>query len=60
MTNNELVLCKVGCFIRKTWVVNNTGRDYWPENTGIVSVKANVEFRIPIIDANYLVVNLKS
>jgi hypothetical protein len=32
-------------------VVNNTDKDYWPENTGIVSEKVNVECRIPMIDA---------
>lgn len=50
LTNSDLILCKEGCTIRKTWLVENSGQDTWPYNTKIVPETPNIECDIPLID----------
>ena len=35
LSNKDFILCKAGWVIRKTWEVENTGKDTWPYNTVI-------------------------
>ena len=49
-SNKDFILCKIGCIIRKTWEVENTGKDTWPSNTVIRPEIPKMDFLAPTID----------
>ncbi|CAI2376834.1 unnamed protein product [Moneuplotes crassus] len=47
---NELVLCKTGCYVSKTWIVENCGAERWSTKTTIIALTEDLECQVPSID----------
>jgi hypothetical protein len=54
LTNRDIILVKQNVFIRKTWEVENAGKDTWPYETAIMCETPHVYFLLPTINTIYV------
>jgi hypothetical protein len=54
VTNRDIILCKEGWFVRKSWDIQNTGRDTWPYDTKILWETPKVKYKLPDINTEYV------